>query len=241
MTRVLVTGGAGFISSNLCRHLLRASDHEVVIMDALTYAGNTANIADLLGPRAPRVRRGRHPRCRARRGGRRGRRRDRQRRRRVARREVDPRRRERVRDHERRGHAGAARRLIRRHPGRALHPGLVERGLRHGRARPDGRGPPAQPALAVRRHEGRRRPPRLQLLVHLRHARRGRAAVQQLRPLPAPREGHPALHHRGAPGSPADGARRRHGEPRLAARRGHLGGDRGRSSRRRSSASRARC
>jgi dTDP-glucose 4,6-dehydratase len=49
MTRVLVTGGAGFISSNLCRHLLRASDHEVVIMDALTYAGNTANIADLLG------------------------------------------------------------------------------------------------------------------------------------------------------------------------------------------------
>ena len=49
MTRVLVTGGAGFISSNLCRHLLHATDHEVVIMDALTYAGNTANIADLLG------------------------------------------------------------------------------------------------------------------------------------------------------------------------------------------------
>ena len=49
MTRVLVTGGAGFISSNLCRHLLRTTDHEVVIMDALTYAGNTANIADLLG------------------------------------------------------------------------------------------------------------------------------------------------------------------------------------------------
>ena len=49
MTRVLVTGGAGFISSNLCRHLLSATEHEVVIMDALTYAGNTANIADLLG------------------------------------------------------------------------------------------------------------------------------------------------------------------------------------------------
>ncbi|HEY3613219.1 MAG TPA: dTDP-glucose 4,6-dehydratase [Gaiellales bacterium] len=49
MTRVLVTGGAGFISSNLCRHLLRSTAHEVVIMDALTYAGNTANIADLLG------------------------------------------------------------------------------------------------------------------------------------------------------------------------------------------------
>ncbi len=49
MTRVLVTGGAGFISSNLCRYLLRKTDHEVVIMDALTYAGNVANIADLMG------------------------------------------------------------------------------------------------------------------------------------------------------------------------------------------------
>ena len=29
----------------------------------------------------------------------------------------------------------------------SVHPGVVERGLRHGRERPDGRGPPAQPAL----------------------------------------------------------------------------------------------
>jgi len=29
MTRVLVTGGAGFISSNLVRHLLRESDREL--------------------------------------------------------------------------------------------------------------------------------------------------------------------------------------------------------------------
>jgi dTDP-glucose 4,6-dehydratase len=49
MTRVLVTGGAGFISSNLCRYLLRRTEHEVVIMDALTYAGNVANVADLIG------------------------------------------------------------------------------------------------------------------------------------------------------------------------------------------------
>ena len=240
MTRVLVTGGAGFISSNLCRHLLRSSDHEVVIMDALTYAGNTANIADLLG----------HERLAFVEGDIRdaahveevvaGVDVDRQRRRRVARREVDPRRCERVRDHERRGHAGPARRDP-PPPRRALHPGLVERGLRHGRERPDGRGAPAQPALAVRRDEGRRRPPRLQLLVHLRHARRGRAAVQQLRPLPAPREGHPPLHHRGAAGSPADGARRRQREPGLAARRGHLARRSRRSSARRSSASRARC
>ena len=48
MTRVLVTGGAGFISSNLVRHLLRETDHEVVVMDALTYAGNIDNLADVL-------------------------------------------------------------------------------------------------------------------------------------------------------------------------------------------------
>jgi dTDP-glucose 4,6-dehydratase len=48
MSRVLVTGGAGFISSNLCRHLLAHTTHEVVIMDALTYAGNVANLADVL-------------------------------------------------------------------------------------------------------------------------------------------------------------------------------------------------
>ena len=48
MTRVLVTGGAGFISSNLCRYLLAHTDHEVVVMDALTYAGNVGNLADVL-------------------------------------------------------------------------------------------------------------------------------------------------------------------------------------------------
>jgi dTDP-glucose 4,6-dehydratase len=48
MTRVLVTGGAGFISSNLCRHLLARTEHEVVIVDALTYAGNISNLADVL-------------------------------------------------------------------------------------------------------------------------------------------------------------------------------------------------
>ena len=37
--RVLVTGGAGFISSNFIRHLLAHTDHQVVSLDALTYAG----------------------------------------------------------------------------------------------------------------------------------------------------------------------------------------------------------
>jgi dTDP-glucose 4,6-dehydratase len=46
--RVLVTGGAGFISSNFIRHLLEATPHEVVSLDALTYAGNLENLADLI-------------------------------------------------------------------------------------------------------------------------------------------------------------------------------------------------
>jgi len=46
--RVLVTGGAGFISSNLVRHLLDHTEHEVVSLDALTYAGNLENLADVM-------------------------------------------------------------------------------------------------------------------------------------------------------------------------------------------------
>jgi dTDP-glucose 4,6-dehydratase len=48
MTTVLVTGGCGFIGSNFIRNLL-ATDHEVSVVnfDALTYAGNLANLADL--------------------------------------------------------------------------------------------------------------------------------------------------------------------------------------------------
>jgi dTDP-glucose 4,6-dehydratase len=47
-TRVLVTGGAGFISSNVVRHLLDATPYEVVSLDALTYAGNLENLADVM-------------------------------------------------------------------------------------------------------------------------------------------------------------------------------------------------
>jgi hypothetical protein len=47
--RILVTGGAGFISSNFVRHLLTATPHDVVSLDALTYAGNVDNLADVMG------------------------------------------------------------------------------------------------------------------------------------------------------------------------------------------------
>jgi dTDP-glucose 4,6-dehydratase len=48
--RLLVTGGAGFIGSNFVRHWVREhpNDH-VVVYDALTYAGNRANLAGLEG------------------------------------------------------------------------------------------------------------------------------------------------------------------------------------------------
>jgi dTDP-glucose 4,6-dehydratase len=46
--RVLVTGGAGFISSNFIRHLLANTPYHVVSIDALTYAGNLENLADVI-------------------------------------------------------------------------------------------------------------------------------------------------------------------------------------------------
>jgi len=50
--RLLITGAAGFIGSNYLRHVLKTSDDSVVVLDALTYAGNMVSISDLLGERA---------------------------------------------------------------------------------------------------------------------------------------------------------------------------------------------
>jgi dTDP-glucose 4,6-dehydratase len=43
----LITGGAGFIGSNYARHILKNTDDEVVVYDALTYAGNLSTMIDL--------------------------------------------------------------------------------------------------------------------------------------------------------------------------------------------------
>jgi dTDP-glucose 4,6-dehydratase len=48
---ILVTGGAGFIGSNFILDWLAGSDEPVLNLDALTYAGNTENLASLEGDR----------------------------------------------------------------------------------------------------------------------------------------------------------------------------------------------
>ncbi|WP_313701261.1 dTDP-glucose 4,6-dehydratase [Pantoea sp.] len=47
MKRFLITGGAGFIGSALVRFLIAETEHQVVVVDKLSYAGNLASLASV--------------------------------------------------------------------------------------------------------------------------------------------------------------------------------------------------
>ena len=47
MSKLLVTGGAGFSGSNFVHHVMAHTDDQVVVLDKLTYAGNLASLEGL--------------------------------------------------------------------------------------------------------------------------------------------------------------------------------------------------
>ena len=52
---LLITGAAGFIGTHVARHFVRQHpEYRIILLDALTYAGNVANLEDLL--KLPQVR-----------------------------------------------------------------------------------------------------------------------------------------------------------------------------------------
>ena len=211
--------------------LARRDGTRVTVLDKLTYAGNRANLAaveaDAEQAGALRVRPGRHRRPGRRRaaGRRRGRRG--QRRRRDARRPLDP----------RPGGVPAHRRHRGPRPARGgpprgrTHPGRrapvaprflqvstdeVYGDIARGPVRRDRRPRPAQP---VRRRQGLERAARPRLPRDVRARRRDHARLEHLRPVPAPREAHPAVRHQRPRRRAAADVRRRDAGPRLAPRR----------------------
>ena len=48
MQKLMITGGAGFIGSNFVRYMMnKYKDYNIIVLDALTYAGNRDNLKDI--------------------------------------------------------------------------------------------------------------------------------------------------------------------------------------------------
>ncbi len=45
--KLLITGGAGFIGSAVIRHIIENTDHSVLNVDKLTYAGNLESLESI--------------------------------------------------------------------------------------------------------------------------------------------------------------------------------------------------
>ena len=226
MKRLLVTGGCGFIGSNFVRLELGAyPDVEITNLDALTYAGYPDNLADLTDP-ALSLRPGRR-----RRPGRssatcwpRGSTRSSTSRPRATSIARSATRRRFLRTNVV-GTQSSSTRPARRDS--AVRPRLDRRGLRH--PRPDDPPSPSRPRLprTARTPPARPAPTCSSAPRTTRTGWNGHhPLLEQLRPLPVPREAHPAVHHQRPGRHPAARLRRRPPGPRLDPRARPLPGGR---------------
>ena len=234
--RLLVTGGAGFIGSAVVRQAI-ADGHEVVNLDALTYAANPANLASVeasdryafeeadIRDRAALDRI-------------------------FARHQPDAVMHLAAESHVDRSIDGPAAFIDTNITGtytlleaaRAYWGGGRDFRFHHistdevfGTLGADGRlhrGDPLRAELALLGVEGGERPPRPRLARDLRPAGRALELLEQLRPVPLPREADPGRHPERPRGQADPGLRPRRERPRLALRRGPCdrapeGGDRG--------------
>ena len=224
MRKVLVTGGAGFIGSAVCRHLVGAGV-DVLNVDNADLRGQSRLARDHRQRAELSLRQDRHLRP----GG--GSRRRLPRlpagprhpsRRREPRRPLDHRQRRLHPDQHPRHvlDAGGGARLLararRRDARRVPLPARLDRrGLRLARARrPVRRDDALRSELALFRLQGGLRPPRLGLGAHLQVPGRDLQLLEQLRPLPFPREADPARHPQRRARQAAAGLRR--GRPTCA-------------------------